>query len=161
MNKLFSFIVLFLTVSVFCPDINRAEKPLPPLTVKIMPVTGIASDQIKPGDIVDFKIAAVSSIDTEEMRIDVRFTGGAKLVSGDTSWSGPVKKNEEKDILLTVRAPEGGQGRITARASLPPSNNTRFSAEAFYSLGSEPEEKQTEKPVKKKSSKGRDIIEYQ
>lgn len=138
---------------------RSAKKPLPPLQVRIAPVQpGITSDQIRPGDTVAFKVIAVSFMDVQEMRIDVELTDGAKLVSGDTSWSGSAAKNEEKTIILTVRAPETGKGRIKARVTIPPAGSARFSTEAQYVLGPETKPEQ-EHPVRK-DSKGRRIIEY-
>ena len=138
-----------------------AGKPLPPLRISIAPVQpGITSDQIKPGDIVEFKVTASSSIDVPEISIKVELVGGAKLVSGDTSWSGPAAKNEEKSISLTVQAPKNGQGRIKARVSIPPSDGPRFSAGAEYVLGPVSKSKPEQEHPVKKDSKGRNVIEY-
>lgn len=138
-----------------------SHKPLPPLQINIAPTQpGVTSSQINPGDIVEFKVIAVSFMDVQEMRIDVELTGGAKLLSGDTSWSGPAAKNEEKTFTLTVQAPEKGKGRVRARVTLPPSNSTRFSAETEFRLGPEVKNKPEQEPVIKKDRKGRSIIEY-
>lgn len=94
------------------------------------------------------------------MRIDVDLTGGVRLVAGDTSWTGPMKKGEERKMLLTVQAPEHGSGNIRARVSLPSSKGARFSAEAHFELGQKAEKNEEQKPVTKKDSKGRDVIEY-
>ncbi len=140
---------------------GTSRKPLPPLRISIAPVQqGIMQDQIKPGDIIEFNISAASSIDVGQMRIEVVLTGGAKLVSGNTSWSGPAGKNEVKTIVLTVRAPSSGLGRIKARAIVSPSDGTRFSAVAHYVLGKEVKSKPEQEHPVKKDSKGRDIIEY-
>ena len=138
-----------------------SRKPLPPLRIRIAPVQqDIIQDQIKPGDIIDFNVSATSSIEVPQMRIEVELTGGAKLVSGDTSWSGPAGKNEEKTIVLTVRAPKSGLGKIKARVVISPSEGTRFSAAAHYGLGKEVKSKPEQEHPVKKDSKGRDIIEY-
>jgi hypothetical protein len=164
MTRKFSLYLLLLCVFLSCPIYGAAvpsRKPLPPLRISITPVqSGITPDQIKPGDIVEFKVTALSSIDVPEMSVKVELIGGADLVSGDTSWSGPAAKNEEKSITLTVQAPKKGMGSVKARVSIPPSGGTRFSARAEYVLGplskSKPEQ---EHPVKK-DSKGRNVIEY-
>ncbi len=121
---------------------------------------GNTSDQIKPGDIVEFKVTALSSIDVPEMNVKVELVGGADLVSGDTTWSGPAAKNEKKTITLIVRAPKKGLGRIKARVSLPPSDGARFSAQAEFRLGPEVKTKPAQEPTVKKDRKGRSIIEY-
>lgn len=102
----------------------------------------------------------MSFIDVQEMRIEVELIGGTKLVSGDRTWRGPALKNEEKTIVLTVRVPETGKGRIKARVTIPPSDNTRFSSETQYVLGPEIKSKPEHEHPVKKDSKGRDIIEY-
>lgn len=163
--KLVKFSLVLFAVSLLLPALTcarQARKPLPPLQVRIAPAqAGITSDQIKPGDTVEFKVTAVSSIDVQELHIEVELSGGAKLISGDTYWRGPAAGNEEKIITLTVQAPEKGKGRIKARVTVPPSNGTRFSAEAQYVLGPDVKEKaaRDERSVKKDRT-GRDIIEY-
>ena len=158
--KAFSLFVILIVLPVLSIA-GQARKPLPPLRISIAPVqAGITPDQIKPGDNVEFRITAVSAIEVREMRVDVELTGGAKLVSGDTSWRGAATKNEGKSIILTVQAPENGQGGIRARVNLPPSGNARFSAQAQYVLGHEIKSKPEEEHPVKKDSKGRNVIEY-
>lgn len=136
-------------------------KPLPPLQVRIAPVqAGITSDQIKPGDIVELRVSALSMVDAQELRIKVELVGGAKLISGDTSWNGPAAKNEEKAITLTVQAPMTGKGRIKVSVSSPPADGTRFSGGAEYVLGPNVKMKPEKEYPLKKDSKGRDVIEY-
>ncbi len=143
------------------PGAKQARKPLPPLKISIVPdQAGLSSAEIKPGDIITLKVTAVAFLDVEEMRIEVQLSGGAKLVSGETSWKGPSAKNEKKTILLSVQAPEKGKGSIKARAVIPASNGTRFSSEARFSLGPEVQANSEHKPVIKKDSKGRIIMEY-
>lgn len=150
---------LLLTASV-C-NAAAPRKPMPPVLITIAPSSaGITQDQIKPGDVVAFKVTATSAIDVKEMHIDVHLTRGAKLVSGETSWKGPSAKNEEKTLLLTVQAPERGTGTIRARVSVPPSDGARFSSEARFMLGPEAQAKPEHNAVKKKDSRGRNIIEY-
>ena len=156
--------VLLLCVLFSCALSGAAapsRKPLPPLRISISPVQpGIISDYIKPGDVIEFKVTALSSIDVPEMSIKVELVDGAKLVSGDTSWSGPAAKNEKKSVILTVQAPEKGKGALRARVSLPQSGNTRFSNQALYELGPEVKFKPEQEHPVKKDHKGRDVIEY-
>lgn len=140
---------------------KQSGKPLPPVHISIAPVqSSVIPAEIKPGDAIDFKVTAVSFTDVQEMRIDVELTGGAKLISGETSWRGPAAKNEEKILLLKVQASEHGKGRIKARVSIPPSDGTRFSAEAQFMLGVEAKTKPEKEHPVKKDRKGRNIIEY-
>lgn len=153
-----------LFVLFFNPGVGSAgpsHKPLPPLRISIVPVqSGTVPDQVKPDDVIEFRVTAVSAVDVREMRIDVELTGGAKLVSGDTSWSGSAAKNEEKSITLIVQAPKTGKGRIKAKVSIPPADGTRFSAGAEYTLGPELKSKPEQEHPVKKDGRGRSVIEY-
>lgn len=141
----------------------EAGKPAPPLKVAISPVdSAITPENIKAGDIIEFKVTAVSFIDVSELSLEIELAGGTKLISGDTAWRGPAVKNEEKSITVTVQAPEKGKGRLSARAGIHLSAGTRFSRQALYTLGLEVREKADSKndhPVRK-DKKGRDVIEY-
>jgi len=137
------------------------SKPLPPLQISITPSqTGITTFDIHPGDTVEFKIAATSSITVSKMHIEVELTNGAELVSGDTSWTGPAMGGEEKSISLTVRAPVKGRGKVSARALISGNSMQSFSAEARYQLGGEDARKTEPQPLVKKDGKGRNVIEY-
>ncbi len=163
-TKLLAYCLLFTIGFSVCSTeclAGASRKPLPPLRISITPAGhDIAQDQIKPGDVIEFNISAASAIDVQRMRIEVELTGGAELVSGNTSWSGPAGKNEEKTIVLTVRAPKNGQGRINARVIIPSSNGAQFSAAAHFVLGKEVKSKPEQEHPVKKDSKGSDIIEY-
>jgi hypothetical protein len=159
--KVFNSLCLVISAAFLLSATPGHAKPLPPLQVRITPVqSGITSGQIKPGDLMEFKVTAVSFMDVPELRINVELLGGVKLISGDTSWNGPAAKNEEKGITLTVQVPEKGKGGIRARVSIPPSNGTRFSADAHFELGPKGKAKPEQEPAMKKDRKGRDIIEY-
>ncbi len=161
-KTLINFLAIFFVVYGCSFESEAASrKPLPPVRIAITPVeAGITSDQIKPGDVIEFSVTAVSSIDAPKIEINVEFTGGAKLVSGESSWSGPAVKNEEKKLVFTVHAPEQGQGTIKARISIPPSDGTRFSAETEFVLGAKTKAKTDKEGTVKKDRKGRRITEY-
>jgi len=138
-----------------------SRKPLSPLRITIVPTqAGLSSSQIKPGDVVEFTVTTVSSIDVQELSINIELLGGAKLISGETSWVGPAARNEAKSITLSVQAPEKGRGRVKARVSTPPSGGARFSAVSQFDLGPEVKSKPEQEPVIKKDRRGRSIIEY-
>lgn len=137
-----------------------AKKPLPPLKISVQPTrTDISPSTIRPGEILEFKISAVSSVDAENMDIDVKLLGGAKTVAGDEAWSGPAAANEEKVLRLTIQAPEKGKGVIKASVSVS-SSGINFSAETQYELGYKEKTKPDREGVVKKDQKGRTIIEY-
>jgi hypothetical protein len=164
MLRKFPYYLLLLCVILACPIHGAAapsRKPLPPLRVSIAPVQpGITSDRIKAGDIIEFKVTALSSIEVPELSIKVDLVGGTDLISGDTFWSGSAAKNEERSITLTIRAPKSGQGRIRVRVSIPPSGGPRFFASAEYVLGPVSKFKPEQEHPVKKDSKGRSVIEY-
>ena len=137
------------------------NKPQPPLLISIEPVQpGITPTNIKAGDVVELRIIAASSLDADDVRIQVDLAGGAELVLGETVWNGSLIKNEEKTIIITVRAPAHGNGKIKARILIPESQGASFSAEDVYVLGVQPKSKPEHEHPVKKDSKGRDVIEY-
>ena len=167
MKKILFFLVL---ISILFPPIaahagwrvsgKSSGKPKPPVQIAIYPINAsIVPTYIRPGDTVEFKIKASSRIEAQKMEIKVDLAGGAELVSGETEWSGPIAKNGEKSLVITVRAPLKGHGQIKAKAVTPGSGGTSFAATASYSLGEEKKESKP-KPPAKKDSKGRDIREY-
>lgn len=155
-------IFFFLPAAVHAGGRKPPEKPLPPLGVSISPVEeGLLPADIKPGDTVQFRVTVFSFINTKEMCIEIKLSGGVELIEGETVWTGPVEKNEERTLLLTVRAPLKGKGRIKAKAVIPASRGNFFSARASYKLGEDVAGKAAESaPLKKKDGLGRDIIEY-
>jgi len=139
----------------------HAAKPRAPLQVSITPVqVGLVSADIKPGDAVEFKITGKSFADSAELSINVELHGGLELLSGDTSWTGSANKGESKVMLITVRTPKHGNGRIKARMSMSPSAVASFATETEYRFGKQAERKPAALPAVKKDSKGRDIREY-
>jgi len=141
---------------------GEARKPKPPLRVSIAPVEdGIMPENIKPGDVLDFKITVNPLMDSQEMRIKIDLSGGAKLVSGETAWTGPVTKNTDKVLFVTVQAAQKGKGKIRVHVAIPSPQGTSFVAEAVYELGPGMKTKAVPERPAKKDSRGRDIIEYQ
>ena len=84
-------------------------KPRSPLQLSISPVqSGLVNADIKPNDVVEFKIAGTALVDAGELKINVELHGGIELLSGDTTWAGPAVKGEAKFLLITVRQPNMG-----------------------------------------------------
>jgi uncharacterized protein YfaS (alpha-2-macroglobulin family) len=147
----------------------KKGKPQPPLQVSIVPAQpSVTPETIKAGDVVDFKVAATSMVDTTEMRIEVNLADGAELVTGDLSWAGPAGKSKEKRLFFSVRVPATGTGKIKARLTVSTGGAKPLSRSAQYLLlTGEQKEEQIEalKKMKathpaKKDSKGRPIVEY-
>ena len=143
------------------PLVLHAAKPRSPLQLNISPAqVGLAPADIKPGDAVEFKISAQTFADSGELTINVELHGGAELLSGVTSWTGAATKGEAKSLLITVRAPKHGNGWIKVRMSMSPSAGASFAAEAEYHFGQNALKKPVPLTVKKKDSKGREIMEH-
>jgi len=139
----------------------QAAKPLSPIQVNISPAqAGISPENIKPGDVVELRIAGKSFVDSGELGIKIELIGGAELVSGETAWTGTVEKGGEKAILITVRSPKHGGGGVRARAWMSPSSGATFAAEAKYLIGPDALKKPELPPGIKKDHKGREIREY-
>ncbi len=161
--------VFFLGIFVMCLSAGTAigmaasgEKPLPPLFISIAAVPPVVNPaDIRPGDVVEFKVVARSFMDADTMVIKVDLAEGVELVSGDTSWSGPVARNEEKTVNFTVRAPAKGAGKIKARVSIRGARDEAFSKQVQYEMGVEANKKTRPIPPVKKDSRGRGLIEYQ
>lgn len=143
------------------PALLHAAKPRSPLQVAISPVqSGLVAADIKPGDVVEFKIIGKTFADADELNIKVELHGGVALLSGETSWTGPANKGEDNTLLITVRAPKHGNGWIKARIAMPPTSGASFAAEAEYLLGMSAQKKPIPVPEIKKDHKGREIREY-
>lgn len=150
-----------LATTLAMPFAVLAAKPRPPLQVSIVPVqANQLVTAIKPGDMVELKIIGTTFVDVSELTIKVKLYGKMEKVAGQTTWSGPLKKGEEKVLMLTVRMPKQGHGRITARIAIPPAPGASFAAEAEYEFGSSKISKSAELPVIKKDSRGSEIREY-
>lgn len=166
-KKVMSIVTVFcLTSLIALPTgfARPASKPLPPLKISIQPVqSDITPARILPGDIVELRISAVSFLDAPELRVKVELSDGAEFVSGQTAWTGPVVKNGEKVLNLTVRAPQKGIGKVSASAIIPGSQGASFAVESWYELGAHADMKSSltnAAPKIKKDGKGRDVIEY-
>lgn len=137
-----------------------SRKALPPLSLNIAPVQAdVVPSDIQPDESLDFVVTARSMMEAPEMRIRIELTGGAELLSGETSWSGPVEKNTEKQMRITVRTPAKGKGEIKASVALPLDNKPGFRIETRYVLGPDADKKPQKEPRVKKDKRGRDIIE--
>ena len=140
---------------------DKSKKPRPPIQVTISPVPAdVTADAVKPGDVVEFKIDATAMVDTTDMRIQIRLAGGAELVSGSLSWTGPAIKNEIKTLLITVKAPQKGNGAVKAKLSITLSGDTVFTTSSEYVLGVVKKPKPGSARPVRKDSKGHDVIEY-
>ena len=161
MRTFISIFIMAVALSGVVEAGGTSSKPQPPVQITINPVqAGITAEAIMPGEVVELKVAAVSMVDTTDMRIQIRLTGGAELVSGSLSWAGPAIKNEIKTLPITVKAPQKGNGAVKAQLSITLSGDTVFTTSSHYVLGvvkkSKPE---SARPVRK-DSKGHDVIEY-
>ena len=153
--------ILCISINAYAGEVKTPGKPRPPLQMNISPVrSGLLPSDIKPGDVVEFKIIGKTQVEANELNIKVELLGGVELVSGETSWTGLAKKGEDKALLITVRTPKHGNGRIRARVSVPQTGGAGFAAEAEYRLGADKEMKPAALPEIKRDNKGREIREY-
>lgn len=163
--RLFIFFTIIL-LSVSVSYAGGLHKPRSPLRITIIPTdAGVAPATIKPGDVVEFAITAVSFVDTQEMRVKVELSEGAELADGKTAWTGPAAKNEKKVLLLSVRASQEGRGKIRASVDVPGPSGAHFASESWYQLGADANANmkssvKSPRPRVMKDGKGRDVIEY-
>jgi hypothetical protein len=153
--------LLLSTIILLAPLFAQAAKPLSPLQLSIIAEqSGLGSEAIKPGDVVNLKITAKTYIDTDDLLLNIELHGGVQLISGGLSWLGSANKGDEKVLLISVRAPKQGKGRIKARASISRSMASLITAETEYSLGKVTQQKSSVMPPNKLNSNGRMIREY-
>lgn len=153
--------ILCMSTTVFAGGMPPSGKPRSPLQISIAPVqSGLSPTDIKPGDVVEFRITGRTLAADGELKIKAELAGGVELLSGDTSWVGPAKKGEDKTLLITVRIPKHGNGMIRAQLSMSPSSGASFAAGAEYHFGRDAERKPALFPEIKKDNKGRAIREH-
>jgi hypothetical protein len=156
--------VLMLTAVLSVPasaaSVKKAKPQLPIQVTIVASQPGVTPENIKPGDVVDLVVSAVSFVDTDAMTLNVAIPDSAALLSGDLSWTGPATKGEKKTMLITVRVPQKGAGEIKAQASISIANSNTFTASSQYALGGSKKTKPQKKGPVKKDSKGGDVIEY-
>ena len=153
--------VLLLTGEATVAAADRHQKPQAPVRLVITPLQqGRVPEAIKPGDTVQLRISAAAFLDIDEMVIETSLLGGAGYVSGDRRWQGSVHQNEVKELILTVRNPLHGDGKVRARVSLFRAGEKLLTKQATYGLTA----KSDSGPAKslrpsRKDAKGREIVE--
>jgi hypothetical protein len=158
-------LVISALLSLYCAPAysgGTASKPQAPVKITIEAAQpGVTPDSIKPGDVVDLIVTAVSFVDTDAMNITVIIPDGAVLISGDLLWTGPSKKGEKKTIAISIRTPQKGTGEIRAEMSIAIDGSKAFSTSSRYTPGATTKMKpESARPVKK-DSKGQDVVEYE
>ena len=155
------FLLALSIAMLFDPLLAQAAKPRAPLQISIIPVqSGLVAEDIRPGEVVELQITGRTFTDTDELNINVELHGRVTLLSGETSWTGPAGKGEDKTLRITVRAPMHGNGKISARISMSPSSGASFAAGTEYTMGRNAQQKPAALPQIKKDNKGREIREY-
>jgi len=155
------FLLALSIAMLFDPLLAHAAKPRAPLQVSIAAVqSGISAADIKPGEVVELEITGRTLAGADELNINVELHGRVTLLSGETSWTGPAGKGEDKTLRITVRAPMHGNGKVSARISMSPSSGASFAAETEYIMGRNAQQKPAALPEKKKDNRGREIREY-
>ena len=138
-----------------------SPKPQTPVHIAIEAARpGVTPDSIKPGEVVDLIVSAVSFVDTDTMTITVAIPTGAVLITGDLFWKGPAKKGEKKIIPIRVRVPQKETGEIKAEMSIMTDGRTAFSASSRYTPGEVKKSKREQRQPVKKDSRGQGVVEY-
>jgi len=139
-----------------------SKKPHLPIEVSVQPAkNNVSPETIKPGDVIDLVITAVAFYDVTNLNLVVKLQGGAELVSGDLRWSGPAEKGQKMTFNLSVRAPAKGIGRVVSEVSFEGTGRGAMKRTAHYVLGDSDGPMSKKPGIRKKDSKGRDIIEYE
>jgi len=137
-------------------------KPLSPLQVSITPAqSNFSPENVKQGDVVEFRITGKTATDTDKLKISVKLQGGLRLISGDSTWVGALKKGEVKSWLISVKVLKNGVGEIVkVRVSSPNTSGASFTSFAEYRIGRKASKKPELLPDRKMDGKGRSIREY-
>jgi hypothetical protein len=134
-----------------------SEKPASAVDVSISTEEGASS---LPGGAVALRVTVRSSVASERLRVTIRARGGAEVLEGETSWTGPIQRGGERAFVVLVRPSEKGKGAIVARASIKGGKGRpSYSGSAIHRFGPE-EDEPVEEGRTLRDSRGRDIIEY-
>lgn len=84
--------------SVMGPGVSHATMPSVPMAVTLESAGSVAVD-------VDLTVTltATPMVDAERLRMTITLPDGVELVAGDTAWMGPVRANESRVLIVTVR----------------------------------------------------------
>ncbi len=162
------FTGMALTLLLLCATVVHAEaaaakgKPMIPVQVAIEPtVAKMKPQNIKPGDVVAFRVTAHAVRGADEVRIEITLQDGAELVSGDLKWSGKLTGSEEKQLVISVKAPATGVGRVVASVSSVRNGKVAAAKQTVYTLGTDTgSAKGKPAPKTRRDSKGREVVEY-
>jgi len=138
------------------------QKPQAPALISIAPLQqGADGRTIRPGDVVALSISATGFLDFDELQIETFLQGGAEYVSGDRTWKGKAARNETKEIIMSVRSPLQGAGRVRARVSLFKAGERLLTKQTQFDLGPN-SSRSLKKPAgpSRKDSKGRQVVGY-
>jgi hypothetical protein len=153
---------IFVAANSWAQAASSKGKPMIPVQVSIEPtVAKMKPQNIKPGDVVEFKVSARAPRGTDEMTIEITLLDGTELVSGDLKWSGKVSRNEEKRLVVSVRAPAKGTGRVMASVTVLRDGKSSIAKQAIYTLGSTDSGAAGKPaPATRRDNRGRTVVEY-
>ncbi len=133
-----------------------------PVQISIEPAAAnLKPEAIKPGEVVELRITARVPSGGEETAVEITLLDGAELVSGDLTWSGRLSANDVKQLVVSVRAPAKGTGRVVANVTVLRAGRGVMAKQAVFTMG--PEDLGVNgAPARemRKDSKGRSVVEY-
>lgn len=163
MNQVKLFLIMLSLLAVHTPsDAGQARsKPQPPVRVSISPVqTGLASANIKPGDVVEFRVTIHSSVDASEMRINNSLEDGLELVAGELMWTGQVRRDEEVSVAFNVRSTLKGKGKIISRVEVSSGDVLLYATTSVYDMSAPGKAKPRQPRAVGKDRRGQGVVEY-
>ncbi len=155
-------VALLLFASAVPAGAGAKGKPMIPVQVAIEPTAAkMKPKDIKPGDVVEFRVSTHAVRGAEEVRVDITLLDGAELVAGDLKWAGKLSGSEAKQLVISVRAPSAGVGRVMAAVSAVRDGKVVMTKQTVYTLGtSAGAAKGKPAPKTRRDSKGREVVEY-
>lgn len=139
---------------------DTPSKPSPPIHISIGQVETDHENTIGSKRSLELAILVRAFIDLPNVNVHIDLSKGVELVSGETTWSGSLMKNDTRTFIIIVRSSKNEKGKITAHAEITNEQGAKLRSDAQYDIGRSTEKKQQPKGNKAKDSRGRDVIEY-
>ena len=139
---------------------TATQKPQPPVHIVVAPVdAGAVQKGLKPGDVIDLNIEALSHMDADEMVLTVELPESLALVGGAAKMSGVVKKGDKKSLPISVKVLHAGEGEIVVQISLFSGGRSVFSFTTSYTLASDNQKRPDTVHPPKKDRNGAPVSE--
>ena len=158
-----AILLIAIVLSGSVPDDTHgaSAKPLPPVTIVIIP----AEPSRIPESTGEKSLTAIirANVDVPELSVDIYTTNDVEVVKGDLAWKGRLGKSGQHSMHITVHQVRPGKGLVRARVTIGADKGAAYTARAEYSLAGKKQQKRKTAPqpdVVRKDRRGNDVIEH-